>query len=185
MGGGSADGATVLRLLYEFYGKPFPEETLYNLAEQTGSDVPFALFGGTALAREKGQVLTRISSLPPCHIVLCKPNFPISTPELFRAVDQAPMEKRPDTAAMVSALEAGNLSDIAKLLCNVFQPIVSSAHPELLDIRDTLVSSGALGASMTGSGPTMFGIFQLESQANAAYSTLCDRYPETFLTKPV
>ena len=80
MGGGSADGAAVLRLLWEHYDHPISREELFLLAEQTGSDVPFTLLGGTALARGKGQVLTRLPRLPSCYFVICKPDFPISTP---------------------------------------------------------------------------------------------------------
>ncbi len=185
MGGGSADGAAVLRLLQDYYGRPIPEETLYAIAEQVGSDVPFALFGGTALAREKGQILTRLSPFPHCEIVLCKPNFPISTPALFRAVDRAEITRRPDTKAMTDAIAAGDLVKAASLLCNVFEPIVEADHPEIREIRETMLSGSALGAAMTGSGPTVFGLFEDPAAAKAVYETLRPVYPDTFLTAPV
>ena len=185
MGGGSADGAAVLRLLQEYYNAPISETALYRLAEETGSDVPFALFGGTALAREKGQVLTRVPALPPCLIVLCKPCFPISTPALFRAVDRTEITRRPDTEEMIRALQASDLKRIGSLLCNVFEPIVEAEHPELSHIRSVLISQGALGASMTGSGPTMFALFDDRSRAEEAARILHRTYPETFLTEPV
>ena len=185
MGGGSADGAAVLRLLQTHYGNPLSENTLYRLAEKTGSDVPFALFGGTALAEEKGQVLSRLPSMPDCEIVLCKPPFPISTPALFRAVDQENITQRPDTAAMLVALEAGRLADVATALGNVFAPIIFREHPEMTEIRNTLLRYGALGAAMTGSGPTMFGLFSEKTAAEAAFFALKQNYTDTFLTKPV
>ena len=185
MGGGSADGAAVLRLLYEHYGKPFPEAALYRIAEQVGSDVPFALFGGTALAEEKGQVLTRIAPMPQCYVVLCKPQFPISTPELFRAIDSEEILRRPDTAAMLAALEKGSVQDVANQLYNVFEPVVVRDHKELHEIRDILLDCGALNACMTGSGPTMFGLFDKFESANNAFSRLKQKYSDTFLTKPV
>jgi 4-diphosphocytidyl-2-C-methyl-D-erythritol kinase len=185
MGGGSADGAAVLRLLYDHYGAPISQETLYRLAEETGSDVPFALFGGTALAQEKGQVLQRLPKLPFCHIVLCKPPFPVSTPELFRALDGEGRLETPDTQGMLVALEAGDLQGIAAHLGNVFQPVVSRSHREILEIRDTLLRCGALGACMTGSGPTVFGLFGDLAQAQGAYDTLKATYADTFLTEPV
>lgn len=185
MGGGSSDGAAVLRLLQGHYGAPFSEKTLYGIAEQVGSDVPFFLFGGTALAEEKGQILTRLPAMPSCEIVLCKPNFPISTPELFQAVDRENITARPDASAMVDALERGSLDRVAAALGNVFAPIVFRDHPEMTEIQNTLLSHGALNAAMTGSGPTMFGLFSEKPAAEAAYAALKTRYPDTFLTKPV
>ena len=185
MGGGSADGAAVLRLLQDHYGSPLSEHTLFALAEQTGSDVPFALFGGTALAEGKGQILTRLRPMPACKILLCKPPFPVSTPELFRAIDREQIGFRPDTSAMLRALEAGDLEAIASLLCNVFAPVVSRQHPQLEDIRRVMLDHGARNACMTGSGPTMFGLFSREDAARAAFDVLRSRYLDTFLTEPV
>ena len=185
MGGGSADGAAVLRLLYEYYQKPFEQATLYQLAEKVGSDVPFALFGGTALAREKGQVLSAISPMPACHIVICKPPFPISTPQLFRAIDSCEIKKRPDTEAMVAALAAGDIKAVAEFLYNVFEPVVAAEHPEILEIKAEMLSQGAFGACMTGSGPTVFGIFFDANEAEKCAAHLKMQYSDTYLTKPV
>ena len=185
MGGGSADGAAVLQLLQTHFGNPLPEKTLYRLAEETGSDVPFALFGGTALAEEKGQVLSRLPAMPICEIVLCKPGFPVSTPELFRAVDQEKIAVRPRTTELIAALECGSLSGVAAALGNVFAPIIFRQHPEMDEIERTLLEYGALGAAMTGSGPTMFGLFADRTAADAAYSALKRHYTDTFLTNPV
>lgn len=185
MGGGSADGAAVLRLLWEHYGHPISRDELFRLAEETGSDVPFTLLGGTALAREKGQVLTVLPKLPMCHLVICKPDFPISTPALFRAIDDADIIARPDTQGMVSALEAGDLAGVAHRLSNVFAPVVAKGHPEIGEIRDVMLASGALGAEMTGSGPTVFGIFCDDTQAAACFGRLKARYHDTFLAHPV
>ena len=185
MGGGSADGAAVLRLLSDHFGAPIPDAELYAIAEQVGSDVPFALFGGTALAEEKGQVLTRLSPMPPCSIVLCKPSFPISTPLLFRAIDEESIERRPDTNAMISALSGRDITKVAENLYNVFSPVVERDHPEICTIKEVMLSCGALNACMTGSGPTVFGIFTDESKAQKAYDLLSTKFSDTFLTKPV
>ena len=185
MGGGSADGAAVLRLLWEHYDRPISREMLFSLAEQTGSDVPFTLLGGTALAEEKGQVLTALPKLPDCTIVVCKPDFPISTPALFRAIDEAEIVARPDTDGMLAALEQGELPGIAHRLSNVFTPVVAKDHPEIGEIRDIMLSSGALGAEMTGSGPTVFGLFSDELRAAQCHTLLKQRFRDTFLTHPV
>lgn len=185
MGGGSADGAAVLKMLYEHYEKPISLEMLYQIAEKVGSDVPFAIFGGTALAEEKGQILTRISPMPQCHIVLCKPSFPISTPALFKAIDSEEIEKRPDTEAMLMALEEGEIELVANALYNVFSPVVEREHPEINEIKEEMLRFGALNACMTGSGPTVFGIFTEEEKAKAAYYALSGKYSDTYLTNPV
>ena len=185
MGGGSADGAAVLRLLYDHYQKPFPEETLYRIAEQVGSDVPFALYGGTALAEEKGQILSRLSPMPDCVILLCKPGFPISTPELFRAIDLERVSVRPETEKMCTALQNRDLRAVASLLCNVFEPVVLRDHPEIQEIENTMLSCGALNACMTGSGPTVFGLFEREREAEMCLEILSRTYKDNFLTHPV
>ena len=185
MGGGSADGAAVLKMLYEHYEKPISLEMLYQIAEKVGSDVPFALFGGTALAEEKGQILTRISPMPQCHNVLCKPSFPISTPALFKAIDSEEIKKRPDTKAMLMALKKGDIELVANELYNVFSPVVEREHPEINEIKGEMLRFGALNACMTGSGPTVFGIFTEEEKAKAAYSSLSGKYSDTYLTNPV
>lgn len=185
MGGGSGDGATVLKLLQNHYGCPLAEETLYRLAEQTGSDVPFALFGGTALAEEKGQVLSRLPAMPQCWILVCKPPFPISTPALFRAIDQENIHTRPNTRGMCDALAAGNIHQVAESLYNVFEPVVSREHPEIQKIRETMASFGALNACMTGSGPTVFGIFLDKEAAESCFRELKAVFRDTFMTRPV
>lgn len=185
MGGGSADGAAVLRLLYDHYGAPISEEELYRLAEMTGADVPFALHGGTALAEEKGQILHRLPNMPVCSIVLCKPPFPVSTPALFQEIDRQNIQVRPDNLGMIQALESKNLRKIAEKLCNVFEPVIEGIHPELKKIRTVLQAHGALGVSMSGSGPTMFGLFEDPVAAQEAYRDLKQSYLDTFLTEPV
>ena len=185
MGGGSADGAAVLKLLYEYYEKPISPEALYRIAEKTGSDVPFALFGGTALARGKGELLTRIPSMPDCDILICKPPFPVSTPALFRAMDSEVIEKRPDTKAMRKALEQGSIASVASSLYNVFEPVVARDHCEIGEIKTAMCQCGALAACMTGSGPTVFGIFVDRNDAEAAYKRLKTKYFDTYLVKPV
>lgn len=185
MGGGSADGAAVLRLLQQHYKAPLSEKDLYKIAEQVGSDVPFALFGGTALAEEKGQVLTRISPMPPCHILLCKPSFPISTPELFRAIDSEHISCRPDTRGMMEALRSGDMASVAQKLCNVFEPVVARSHPEIAEIKGEMLAHGAKNACMTGSGPTVFGLFEVQQQAQTCLKSLKTRFSDTYLVKPV
>ena len=120
MAGGSADAAAVLRGMNRLYGNRMSRRELEKLGEQVGSDVAFCVAGGTALARGRGEVLEDLTPMPDCAIVVCKPGFSISTPELFRKLDQTGLHTHPDTAGMLSALESGNLKEISMRMFNVF-----------------------------------------------------------------
>ena len=186
MGGGSSDAAAVLRALNELSGCDFSVERLAQIGEKVGSDVPYCVMGGTALAEGRGEVLTPLPKLPDCHIVVCKPPFPISTPELFGAIDCRKIRCRPDTDGMIAALQAGDLGGVARRLYNVFEDVLTDRRGgEIAEIKNELISQGALGAVMSGTGPTVFGIFDREDAAKQAYHSLKTRYADTFLTKPV
>ena len=181
MAGGSSDGAAVLRALGRLY--PMPREALERIGAAVGSDVPYCVRGGTALAEGRGEVLTDLPALPMCHIVLCKPDFPISTPELFRAVK--PTRCHPDTAGMLAALKAGDLDGVAHRLYNVFEDCLPRRCQEVREIKSALLDLGALGAAMSGSGPTVFGIFREAGPAQEAAACLARRYRRTYTARPV
>lgn len=186
MGGGSSDAAAVLRALNDLSGLHLPIEQLAEIGEQVGSDVPYCVLGGTALAEGKGERLTVLPALPACHIVVCKPSFSISTPELFGCIDCKKIRCRPDTEGMVAALQAGDLGGVARRLYNVFEDVLADRRStEIAEIKSEMVSGGALGAAMSGTGPTVFGIFDDESRAKRVFQTLRSQYSDTFLTKPV
>ena len=184
--GGSSDAAAVLRGLNELTGAGLSQETLLALGAMVGSDVPFCILGGTALAQGRGERLTPMPALPDCILVVCKPDFSISTPILFQTWDETPITSRPDTGAMVQALAARDLEGVAKHLGNVFEEVLTpTQQAQVNTIRQAMMDEGSLGAAMTGSGPAVFGIFQEEAKAQRAISRLQKIYPETFFTKPV
>ena len=184
--GGSSDGAAVLLGLNELWGAELSRERLMDIGAAVGSDVPYCILKGTALAEGRGEVLTPLSPLPPCFIVLCKPPFSISTPELFGQIDCRRLKCRPDIDGMVAALAAGDLAKVARRLFNVFEDTVPAhRRRELMEIKDVLLRHGALGACMSGTGPTMFGLYDQEEKAAAAVEELSVQYGETFLTCPV
>ena len=186
LAGGSSDAAAVLRTLSTLTGANLPPERLAQLGERVGSDVPYCVVGGTALAEGRGEKLTELPPLPPCHFVLCKPPFPISTPELFQQADMVKLRRRPDTAGLTAALEAGDLAGVARRLYNVFEDVLPPRKAAVVaDIKHSLLDYGALGASMSGSGPTVFGIFGDERTAWAAYQRLSEGHKEVFLTQTV
>lgn len=186
MGGGSSDAAAVLRALNQMEGEPFSIEELCQIGERVGSDVPYCVLGGTALAEGRGEILTSLPALPSCWVVVCKPDFPISTPELFTRIDSCKVRCRPDTEGMLAALSEGRLGDVARRMYNVFEDVLRPREKaRVADIKNILIQCGALGANMSGTGPTAFGLFDREELAAAAAEKLSQRYVDTFLTKTV
>lgn len=186
LAGGSSDAAAVLRALSILTGANLPPERLARIGEEVGSDVPYCVVGGTALAEGRGEVLTPLPALGACYIVLCKPGFPISTPELFQRADSVRLRRRPDTAGLTAALAEGDLEGVARRLYNVFEDVLPPRRAaQIADIKSTLLSHGALGASMSGSGPTVFGIFAEEKPARCAWEELSAVHREVFLTESV
>ena len=168
LGGGSADVAALLRILRDRYAPEMEDTTLESIGAEVGSDMPFCLRGGTALAAGRGEILTDLPPLPDCWIVLCKPPFPIPTPMLFARADSVAIRHRPDIPGMRKALENGDLEGVAGRLGNVFEEVLPPECGAVFAIRDALLAAGALGAGMSGSGPTVFGIFREEGMARAA-----------------
>lgn len=184
--GGSSDGAAVLRGLNRLFDTGLTPRELAKIGEAAGSDVPYCVLGGTALAEGRGERLTVLPPLPDCTIVLCKPGFSISTPELFRRVDGCRLRCRPDTAGMLRALEARDLCGVAQRLYNVFEDVLPAQQAGTVrEIRASLIESGALGACLSGTGPTVFGLFQGEDRAQAAATALKTAFREVFVVKPV
>ena len=184
--GGSSDAAAVLRGLNQLTGAGLSPEALAEIGARVGSDVPYCVLGGTMLAEGRGEVLTPLSPLPPCTIVLCKPAFSISTPVLFQAWDRQKRRLRPDTDGLIAALDSGDLTEIARRVYNVFEAVLPPNQRRELDrIKNALIQSGALGAAMTGSGPTVFGLFDREDLAGEAAAQLSEQYSEVFVTVPV
>ena len=186
MAGGSSDAAAVLRALNQRAGEPFAPKELARLGERVGSDVPYCVLGGTALAEGRGEVLTPLPPLPRCWVVACKPDFPISTPELFAQADRVKLRRRPDTAGLVAALEAGDLGGVARRMYNVFEDVLPARlYTRVAEIKNDLIQCGALGANMSGSGPTAFGLFDRLEAAQEARACLAQRYRDTFLCETV
>ena len=186
MAGGSSDAAAVLRALNGMEGNPYTPVELAKVGEKVGSDVPYCVLGTTALAEGRGEVLTTLPSLPKCWVVVCKPDFPVSTPELFGKIDRCKVRCRPDTAGMLKALEAGDLKGVARRMYNVFEDVLPPRQrSRVLDIKNTLIQCGALGANMSGTGPTAFGLFPDEDAARGAYEQLKEQYKETYLAQTV
>lgn len=185
LGGGSADAAAVLRVLNRAYHSPYDSMELAAIGAQVGSDVPFCVLGGTAMAEGRGERLRRLPPMPRCKIVIVKPDFSASTPALFRQLDEYGVRVRPDTPAMERALMQGDLAEIARHVRNVFDPMVASIHPEIAEIKRIAAENGALCAEMTGSGSAVFALFGADADAQTAVSALRSHGFLSFLAEPV
>ena len=186
MAGGSSGAAAVLRALNAMEGEPLSPAELARIGERVGSDVPYCVIGGAALAEGRGEVLTPLPPLPQCWVVLCKPEFSISTPALFAKIDSVRLRCRPDTQGAIAALEAGDLAGVARRMYNVFEDALPERQrARVNDIKNVLIQSGSLGASMSGTGPTAFGLFDDEGLAREAWERLKEFGGEVFLTRTI
>lgn len=186
LGGGSADVAALLRLLRLRYAPDMPQETLESIGGQIGSDMPFCVRGGTALAEGRGEILTDLPPLRSCRFVVCKPDFDLPTGPMFARLRFDAGFPHPDVDGMVSALEQGDLADVAHRVGNVFEAVLErSERREIEGVKETLLRHGALAAAMSGSGPAVFGLFAPDGETAGAAEELRRRYAQVFEARPV
>lgn len=185
MGGGSADAAAVLRALNRYYGEPLSIFALAELGAQVGSDVPFCVLCGTAMVEGRGERVRKLPDMPDCIFVVVKPDFSVSTPELYQKIDSVAISKRPDNKAMESALLAGDLEKVVKNVYNVFDPVVTADHLELNYIKSLFHQYGAAGYQMTGSGSAVYAIVSEFEVAAVLCNMLKANYPNVYIAKPV
>ena len=185
MAGGSADAAAVLRGMNRLFGSPLNRRELEELACRVGSDVAFCVAGGTQLAKGRGEVLEDLPPLPPCRIVVCKPGFSISTPELFRKLDSVSLRRHPDTAGMLAALNDADLREIGIRMYNVFEDVPDRRMRQAGEIKSVLLDHGALGAMMTGTGSAVFGVFSDAAAAERCAADLKKEHRFCRVAEPV
>jgi len=183
MGGGSSDAAAVLRGLNQIFGSEMTQQELEALGALVGSDVPFCIAGGTQLATGRGEILKPLPDLPECKIVICKPDFSISTPELYHRIDSTSISGHPDTKGLIAALEQKNLSSVSFYMYNVFEEVPIPQMKTIQSIRQAFLSGGALGSIMTGSGSAVFGLFSDPQKADKTYHELRKSYRNCYLVK--
>lgn len=158
LGGGSSDAAAALLALNNMWQTGLTLEQLMKIGGQIGSDVPFCLLGGTAIARGRGELLEKLPPCPGMGLVLVKPPFAVSTASVYRAFSPAAVYKRPDNPALENAIRHSNINKIAKNLANVLEQVTIKMYPVIAEIKKKLVEAGAMAALMSGSGPTVFGL---------------------------
>ena len=182
MAGGSSNAAAVLRGMNQLYGAGLSAAELREIGLAIGADVPYCIEGGSMLAEGIGEVLTPLPPMPSCHVVACKPPFSVVTAKVYARMNGGKLAIRPDTKGMLQALEAQDYSGVCHRLYNVMEMVTGSDYAEIGEIKDTMLDHGADGAIMSGSGPTVFGLFASEENAKDAAAALQGRFSETFIT---
>ena len=181
MAGGSADAAAVLRALRELVSPTLTDERLEQISASVGSDVPFCIRGGTQLAEGRGEKLTVLKPAPRFFVAVCKPDFPISTPALFARVDGVTITDRPDTDAMLAAIEHGDADTLCANVRNVFEQALDGEQRERIEtIKCDLLAYGAKTSAMTGSGSVVFGLFSDKAACRRACEALQGECVKTF-----
>ena len=165
LAGGSTDGAVVLKGLNMLYDTPFTDEQLKSIAVKVGADVPYCINGRLALAEGIGERLTPLGKCPKMFVLLAKPNISLSTKLVYSMVKLDEIKVHPDTDFLVSALENGDIKGFASKMYNVLENVSAGEYPIIEKIKQAMLEGGALGSIMSGSGPTVFGIFDDEQQA--------------------
>ena len=168
MGGGSADAAATLRGMNRLFNLELNETELEELGLKLGADVPFLIRGGIALAEGIGERLTELEPFPECALLIVKPKLGVSTKEVYEAFDSLSEVKHPDIDSVVKGLGKSSLCDIVKDLGNVLEEVTVRKHRIISEIKQLLLENGAVFSMMTGSGPTVFGVFESEKEAEEA-----------------
>lgn len=186
MAGGSTDAAATMKGINELFELNVPLERLMELGVRIGADVPYCILGGTALAEGIGEKLTRLKDMPHCRILVAKPDINVSTKFVYEHLDAEGVAHHPDIDGMVNAIEAGDLQGIMNRMENVLETVTVPAHPIITAIKDKMMELGAEKTLMSGSGPTVFGIFTNIVKAINALDEMrdSDLAKQIFLTTP-
>ena len=172
LAGGSTDAAATLVGLNEELGLGYSSSELRGLGVTLGADIPFCIEGGTYLSEGIGEVLSKLKDAPDCFIVLVKPDINVSTKFVYDNLILNEETVHPDVDAMLNAIETGSIKRVADCLDNLLATVTEKEYPIIIDIKNILKENGALNAIMSGSGPTVFGLFDDEEKAKEALSIL-------------
>lgn len=172
LAGGSADAAAVLKGMNKMFSLNLKQDELMELGKTIGADIPFCIKGGTMLAEGIGEVLTEIKPLKNMDILLVKPRISVSTAWVYKNLDLEKITSRPDTDYLISMIEKRDLQNLGNKMVNVLEEVTIKKHGIILEIKEKLVRLGALGNMMSGSGPTVFGIFENRLAAQKAYEKI-------------
>ena len=185
LAGGSTNAAGILKGLNLLYGSPLGKEELHRLSSKLGADVAFCLDGGTQLARGIGDELTVLPDFADVNVVLVKPPFSVSTAWVYKNLNLNDLGNRPRTELLLKAVSDHDVHTVAGNMENVLESVTVRKYPEIKRIMDLLLEYGALGSRMSGSGPTVFGIFDSSDSAARAFEHFKKRYEQVFHVKTI
>ena len=184
MAGGSCNAAAVLVGLNKLWNLKLSEKQLQEIGLALGADVPFCISGNAALAQGIGEELTYIKGLPKdTSILICKPNLFVSTKDVYQGLDLDNIKDRPDNKLLIKCLEEGNIKLLSENMVNVLESVTSKMHEEILDIEKVMLDNNALGSMMSGSGPTVFGLFEKEEDAIKGKEKLLKKYNQVYVVR--
>lgn len=184
MAGGSTDAAATIHGMDQLFGLGLSLEEKQKLGVKIGADVPYCLMGGTALSEGIGEVLTALPAVPLGYLVVAKPDINVSTKFVYENLHANSLTYHPDIDGMVDSIRKGSLEGIAERMGNVLETVTTKHYPIIEEMKAFLRQQGAMNALMSGSGPTVFGIFKEEETAKKAYAAMCERgfTDQVFLT---
>lgn len=175
MAGGSSDAAAVLYGMNKLYELNLSLEELMELGVNIGADVPFCIMRGTALAEGIGEKLTRLPAAPNCHILIAKPPFSVSTKWVYGNLKANEIKEHPDIDKLIEAITAGDLKTMTGYMGNVLETVTETEYPQITELKNIMTEAGALRSLMSGSGPTVFGLFENKADAEKAYAVIQDK----------
>ena len=182
LAGGSTDAAAVLKGMNELFGIGLDQQGLMDIGKTIGADVPYCIVGGTALAEGIGEIITPLSKMEAVPVILIKPMFGVSTASVFKSLKLDKITDRPKTEMLINALENKDIQFIGGNLCNVLETVTVERYPLIDKIKKDLVAKGSIGSIMSGSGPTVFGLFEDDMMAKKAYSRINKNRSDCILT---
>lgn len=186
LAGGSSNASAVLKSMNELFETGLSLKELCSIGAKLGSDVPFCILGGTRLAEGFGEKISSLPKISKCGVLIAKPPFSVSTREAYEKSDTYRGELlRPDTELVIDGLHCKNLRMIAQGMGNSFESIIAAEHPVIETIKEEMLERGALAAQMSGSGPTVFGIFTNVTKARIAKQELWEKYKTVYLCTTV
>lgn len=184
MAGGSSNAAAILVGLNKLWNLNLSEKELKELGFKLGADVPFCIVGKAALAQGVGEELTYIKGLPDdISILVCKPELFVSTKEVYEGLDLKNINIKPDNKYLINCLENNEIELLSKNMVNVLETVTSKKHKEISDIEKIMNKNKALGSMMSGSGPTVFGIYKNEEDALKGKRELLKKYKQVYVVK--
>lgn len=185
LAGGSTDGAAVLKVMNKLFNINASNEELMKIGLSLGADIPYCIQGGTALCEGIGEVITPLDSFKDKIIVLVKPSFGVSTKEVYKNFDINKVRKHPETEKLIEAMKSNDLKFVAENMKNLLENVTLRKHKVLIRIKEEMNSCGAMGAMMSGSGPTVFAFFDDMFKAQMCFERMKDKYYDVFITRTI